>query len=351
MFSLGRAAQDARGRRRVRSPVDGDQAVPDAGDLDARSSARSAPTSSMVFDECTPYPATRDDAATSMRAVAALGGALAGRARAATRNALFGIVQGGMYEDLRDASLAGSPPSASTATRSAACRSASRRRTCARIEAHIAPRTARRPAALPDGRRHAGGPRRRASAPASTCSTACCRRATRATAGCSRATATSRSRNARHRTDTAPLDPSCACYTCRNFSRAYLHHLQRVNEILGARLNTIHNLHYYLDLDARTAAGDRARRASPAYVARVQSRAATLERGSAPESAARSPAVFAADMPCRTRSLPASEFQHASRGTAAVTTQRRVGEFRRGDHRVDQPRLRPGRRRPRPAAT
>jgi queuine tRNA-ribosyltransferase len=55
-------------------------------------------------------------------------------------------------------------------------------------------------------------------------------------------------KNARHREDTGPLDPDCACYTCRNFSRSYLHHLHRTNEILGARLNTIHNLHYYLEL-------------------------------------------------------------------------------------------------------
>ena len=57
-------------------------------------------------------------------------------------------------------------------------------------------------------------------------------------------------KNARHREDTGPLDPECACYTCRHFSRAYLHHLHRANEILGARLNTIHNLHYYLELMA-----------------------------------------------------------------------------------------------------
>jgi queuine tRNA-ribosyltransferase len=57
-------------------------------------------------------------------------------------------------------------------------------------------------------------------------------------------------KNARHRDDTGPLDPECACYTCRNFSRAYLHHLHRAGEILGARLNTIHNLHYYLELVA-----------------------------------------------------------------------------------------------------
>jgi queuine tRNA-ribosyltransferase len=55
-------------------------------------------------------------------------------------------------------------------------------------------------------------------------------------------------RNAKWRDDARPLDEACACYCCRNFSRAYLHHLQRANEILGARLNTIHNLHYYLQL-------------------------------------------------------------------------------------------------------
>jgi queuine tRNA-ribosyltransferase len=52
-------------------------------------------------------------------------------------------------------------------------------------------------------------------------------------------------RNARHRADTGPLDPNCDCYTCENFSRAYLHHLERCNEILGAQLNTLHNIHYY----------------------------------------------------------------------------------------------------------
>jgi len=57
-----------------------------------------------------------------------------------------------------------------------------------------------------------------------------------------------RLRNARYRDDTGPLDPACECYTCRNFSRAYLHHLQRINEILGARLNTLHNLFFYQEL-------------------------------------------------------------------------------------------------------
>jgi len=57
-----------------------------------------------------------------------------------------------------------------------------------------------------------------------------------------------RIRNARYRDDVEPLDPACACYTCRHFTRAYLYHLQKANEILGARLNTLHNLHYYQEL-------------------------------------------------------------------------------------------------------
>ena len=57
-----------------------------------------------------------------------------------------------------------------------------------------------------------------------------------------------RLRNAKYRHDTGPLEEGCACHTCQNYSRAYLHHLNRCNEILGARLNTIHNLHFYLNL-------------------------------------------------------------------------------------------------------
>jgi queuine tRNA-ribosyltransferase len=55
-------------------------------------------------------------------------------------------------------------------------------------------------------------------------------------------------RNATHRADLGPVDPACSCYTCRNYSRSYLRHLDRCNEILGARLNTLHNLHFYLEL-------------------------------------------------------------------------------------------------------
>jgi queuine tRNA-ribosyltransferase len=84
-------------------------------------------------------------------------------------------------------------------------------------------------------------------------------------------------RNARHKTDTGPIDATCGCYACRHFSRGYMHHLQRVNEILGARLATIHNLFYYHQLMAElrdAVAAD----ALPAYVARFRSeRARVLE--------------------------------------------------------------------------
>jgi queuine tRNA-ribosyltransferase len=55
-------------------------------------------------------------------------------------------------------------------------------------------------------------------------------------------------RNAKYKLDTGPLDPNCSCNTCKNYSRSYLHHLQKTNEILGSRLNTFHNLYYYQDL-------------------------------------------------------------------------------------------------------
>src|SRR5690606_11877589 len=58
-------------------------------------------------------------------------------------------------------------------------------------------------------------------------------------------------RNAKYRSDTSPLDPLCDCYTCTNFSRSYLHHLDKCNEMLGAQLNTIHNLRYYQTIMAQ----------------------------------------------------------------------------------------------------
>ena len=64
-------------------------------------------------------------------------------------------------------------------------------------------------------------------------------------------------RNATHHADTRPIEADCGCYTCRNYSRSYLRHLDKCNEILGSRLNTIHNLYFYQRLmgEIRTAIG------------------------------------------------------------------------------------------------
>ena len=202
----------------------------------------------MVFDECTGYPATHDEAAESMR----LSLRWAQRSKAAhegNANALFGIVQGGMYEDLRDESLAGlvahgfdgyaiGGVSVGEPKEDMAQSSRTRRRDF--------PRT-RRATSWAWARPRTSSKRSSAGIDMFDCvlPTRNARNGWLFTRN-----GDVKIKNARHRDDTGPLDPQCACYACRNFSRAYLHHLHRTNEILGARLNTIHNLHYYLELMA-----------------------------------------------------------------------------------------------------
>ena len=170
--------------------------------------------------------------------VVALGRALQSRRIDGNPNALFGIVQGGMYPELRDESLAGLARIGFDGYAIGGLSVGETKEEMQRILAHTAPQL---PAAKPRYLMGVGTPRRhrrRRLPRASTCSTACCRRAMRAMAGCIRASGVIKLRNAQYRDDVRPLDERCACYTCRNFTRAYLHHLQSVNEILGAQLNT-----------------------------------------------------------------------------------------------------------------
>jgi queuine tRNA-ribosyltransferase len=199
----------------------------------------------MVFDECTPYPASEAEAAQSMR----LSMRWAERSRSAFqgKNALFGIVQGGMYEALRDESLAaltgigfdgyavgglsvGEPPEDRW-----------------RVVAHLVPRM---PADRPRYLMGMGTPEDIVQAVRAGIDMFDCVLPTRNARNGWLFTRSGdvKIRNARYRDDPAPLDEHCACYACRNFSRAYLYHLQKANEILGARLNTLHNLHYYQEL-------------------------------------------------------------------------------------------------------
>ncbi|HEY9459210.1 MAG TPA: tRNA guanosine(34) transglycosylase Tgt [Paralcaligenes sp.] len=205
----------------------------------------------MVLDECTPYaidgrPATIEEAARSMR----LSLRWARRSLDAFRqqenpNALFGIVQGGMFESLRDESLAGLVDIGFQGYAIGGLSVGEPKAEMQRILAHIAPRL---PIEAPRYLMGVGTPEDLVEGVAQGVDMFDCVMPTRNARNGWLFTRYGdlKIRNARYRDDTRPLDPSCACHTCQHFSRAYLHHLQRANEITGARLNTMHNLHFYL---------------------------------------------------------------------------------------------------------
>ncbi|MCK9511422.1 MAG: tRNA guanosine(34) transglycosylase Tgt [Pigmentiphaga sp.] len=207
----------------------------------------------MVFDECTPYqidgrPARHDEAAASMRM--SLRWARRSRehfAELGNPNALFGIVQGGMFEDLRDESLAGLLGIGFHGYAIGGLSVGEPKADMLRILAHTTPRL---PTDAPRYLMGVGTPEDLVDGVAHGIDMFDCVMPTRNARNGWLFTRHGdvKIRNARHRDDTAPLDPSCACDTCGNYSRAYLHHLQRSNEILGARLNTLHNLHFYLQI-------------------------------------------------------------------------------------------------------
>ncbi|MCP5228701.1 tRNA guanosine(34) transglycosylase Tgt [Accumulibacter sp.] len=209
----------------------------------------------MILDECTPYPASHEEAAASMRL--SLRWAQRSRAahdRLANDNALFGIVQGGMYEDLRDESLAGLAEIGFDGFAIGGLSVGEPKHDMARVLAHTAPRL---PRDKPRYLMGVGTPEDLVAAVAAGIDMFDCVMPTRNARNGHFFTRHGdvRIRNSKHRNDPGPLDASCACYTCQNFSRAYLHHLHRVGEILGAQLGTLHNLHYYHQLmhELRTA--------------------------------------------------------------------------------------------------
>jgi queuine tRNA-ribosyltransferase len=200
----------------------------------------------MVFDECTGYPSTHEAAAESMR-MSMRWAERSKRAHEGNANALFGIVQGGMFEDLRDESMAGLEKIGFDGYAIGGVSVGEPKEDMERIVAHTAPRM---PADKPRYLMGVGTPEDLVASVGQGIDMFDCVMPTRNARNGWLFTRAGdvKIKNARHRDDEAPLDPRCACYTCRNFSRAYLHHLHRANEILGARLNTIHNLHYYLEL-------------------------------------------------------------------------------------------------------
>ena len=221
----------------------------------------------MIFDECTPHPATHDEAAQSMQ----LSVRWARRSRdefdrVENPNALFGIVQGGMFEDLRDDSLAALTEIGFSGYAIGGLSVGEPKEDMARILAHTTPRL---PADKPRYLMGVGTPEDIVAGVAAGIDMFDCVMPTRNARNGWLFTRFGdiKIKNASHKQDPRPLDPSCDCYTCRNFSRSYLHHLHRTGEILGSMLNTIHNLRYYqtltAELRAAIAAGEFA-----GYVAR-----------------------------------------------------------------------------------
>ncbi len=204
----------------------------------------------MIFDECTPYPADIRQAADSMRM--SLRWARRSRDehdRLGNANALFGIVQGGMHESLRDESLNGLIGMGFDGMAIGGLSVGEPKEDFARILAHTAPQL---PAGKPRYLMGVGTPEDIVYAVGQGIDMFDCVLPTRNARNGHLFTRFGdvRIKNARYKQDTRPLDETCGCYCCRNFGRAYLHHLHRVGEILGARLNTIHNLYYYQTLMA-----------------------------------------------------------------------------------------------------
>ena len=204
----------------------------------------------MVFDECTPYPAAHAEAGESMEL--SLRWAKRSRAefdRLGNANALFGIVQGGMHEDLREASLAGLTEIGFDGYAIGGLSVGEPKEEMLRVLAHTGPKL---PAERPRYLMGVGTPEDLVAGVSAGVDMFDCVMPTRNARNGWLFTRFGdlKIRNARYKADTTPIDATCGCYACRHFTRGYLHHLNRTNEILGARLATIHNLYYYQQLMA-----------------------------------------------------------------------------------------------------
>ncbi len=245
VFSLGDLRKITEQGVHFRSPLDGSKVF--MGPEESMAVQRSLGADIvMIFDECTPYPADERQARDSM-ALSLRWAARSKAAHADNPNALFGIVQGGMYPHLRDESLAGLTEIGFDGYAIGGLSVGEPKEEMLRILDHTTPRL---PTERPRYLMGVGRPEDIVAAVQRGIDMFDCVMPTRNARNAHLFTrhGVLRLRNARHRDDPRPIDEACSCYTCRHYSRAYLHHLERCGEILGARLNTIHNLHYYQEL-------------------------------------------------------------------------------------------------------
>lgn len=200
----------------------------------------------MIFDECTPYPATEEEARQSME-LSLRWAARSKQAHGDHASALFGIVQGGMYPALREASLAGLAEIGFDGYAIGGLSVGEPKEEMLHILDALTPQM---PEDKPRYLMGVGTPEDLVEAVRRGVDMFDCVLPTRNARNGYLFTSTGmvRIRNSQFQQDTRPLDENCDCYTCRNYSRAYLRHLDKAGEILGSRLNTIHNLYYYQKL-------------------------------------------------------------------------------------------------------
>ncbi len=245
VFSLGEMRKISEKGVTFRSPVDGAEIF--LGPEDAiKVQHRLGSDVVMVFDECTPYPATAQEAKKSME----LSMRWAKRCRSAHGNseaALFGIVQGGMFKELRDESLQRLIEIGFDGYALGGLSVGEPKDQMRKIVNYCGERM---PSEKPRYLMGVGTPQDIVYAVSQGIDMFDCVMPTRNARNGHIFTSQGllRLRNKRYRNDGKPLDVNCNCYTCKNFSRAYLHHLDKCKEMLGAQLNTIHNLSYYQSL-------------------------------------------------------------------------------------------------------
>ena len=244
VFSLGAMRKITEEGVHFRSPINGEKVFMDA-EVSMSIQYDLGSDIVMIFDECTPYPATWDEAKDSMEM--SLRWAQRSRDefdRLENPNALFGIIQGGVYEDLRDISMAGLTSIGFDGYAVGGLAVGEPKEDMHRILRHVLPRL---PEDKPRYLMGVGKPEDLVEGVRRGVDMFDCVMPTRNARNGHLFTTTEivKIRNAKHKTDTSPLDSECDCYTCKNYSRGYLHHLDKCNEILGARLNTIHNLRFY----------------------------------------------------------------------------------------------------------
>ena len=242
VFSLGKMRKITEEGVKFSSPVNGEKIMltPERS-MEVQNSLGSDIV--MIFDECTPYPATHEESKVSME----LSLRWAQRSKDAhqgNKNALFGIVQGGMYEDLREISVNGLTSIDFDGYAIGGLSVGEPKEDMIRILDHTAPLI---PENKPRYLMGVGKPEDLVEGVRRGIDMFDCVMPTRNARNGHLFVTTGviKIRNARHKTDTGPLDPECDCYTCKNYSRAYLHHLDKCNEILGSQLNTLHNLRFY----------------------------------------------------------------------------------------------------------